>query len=323
MPRLRHTILTAAALTLFAAPSAHAQAQARSQHGPALPESPAPSSTIRQAPPTTLPDASKPRIASASITSEPIPDPRPEQPAASGLRPESQMPLGAPQLSDVLPDLSGQGLSQSGPGHPSNQPASQPTSQAPNRSEPSSPVSDIARTVAALLLVITLILALAWGVRRLAQKQGGLNAKLGAGGRAPSGVLEVLGRYPVGSKLTLVVLRFDRRVLLLAQGHGSSATMSTLCELADPTDVASVLSRVSDSGEVNAAFKEAIARAERDFETALTPPPPPAPASPVARHVAESPEGDRIELLDDGAHPAHEISPLRRRLDALRAGGLA
>lgn len=285
MNRLRRSSFVAIALGALAAAPAHAQ------HGPALPDQQAaPVADIQTQP--------------AASSSEAIADARSDL----QLQPESAMPLGSPAVSEILPNLTPEG---------------QPTDARQAEPESKSRFGDIVRTVAALLFVITLILALAWGVRRLAQKQGGLTAKLGAGGKAPSGVLEVLGRYPVGGKLTLVVLRFDRRVLLIAQGHGSNASMSTLCELDDPTDVASVLSRVTDSGGINAAFKEAIASAERDIETAMTPPAPVqhAPDVYASRHVTQSPEGDRLELLDDLAPPPQaEISPLRRRLEALRAG---
>ncbi len=226
---------------------------------------------------------------------------------------EAGIPLGAPSISDTLPNLS--------------RAAQAPADAVPERAS-NSGMADILRTVGALVLVIALILALAWGVRRLARSQGGLGAKLSAGGKSPSGILEVLGRYPVSGKLSLVVLRFDRRVLLITQTHGSSGAMSTLCELDDPSDVASVLSRVSASSEsVNAAFREAIAHAERDVATALTPETrvPLDHFDPGSRLVTQTDDGDRLELLSDGdehafATPGPEISPLRRRLDAMRAG---
>ena len=103
--------------------------------------------------------------------------------------------------------------------------------------------------------------------------------------------------------------------------------MSTLCELSDPTDVASVLSRVSESDSVNAAFREAMAHAERDVATALAPETrvPLDHFDPGSRQVTQTLDGDRLELLGDTPQhalhePAPEISPLRRRLDAMRAG---
>jgi len=230
----------------------------------------------------------------------------------SPLRDEALIPLGARTISEVLPKLSGQG---------------EPDAEQVAEPESKSRFGDIIRTSGALLLVIALILAMAWVVKRLARKQSGIGAKLSAGGRSPSGLLEVLGRYPVGGKLSLVVLRFDRRVLLIAQGHGASAGMSTLCELDDPSDVASVLSKVGDADKINSAFKEAIAHAERDVATALSPEThvPIARFDPGSRQVTQSQDGDRLELLSDGGgfgspQASVEISPLRRRLDALRAG---
>jgi len=233
-------------------------------------------------------------------------------PAAPDPRDEALIPLGAPSNSEALPKLTGEN-------GPPGEAIADPVSE--------SRFGDIIRTTGALLLVILLILAMAWVVKRLARSQGGIGAKLSAGGRSPSGLLEVLGRYPVGGKLSLVVLRFDRRVLLIAQGHAANAGMTTLCELDDAADVASVLSKVGDADKVNAAFKEAIAYAERDVATALSPEThvPINHFDPGARQVTQSQDGDRLELLDDGgafgaSQASHEVSPLRRRLDALRAG---
>ncbi len=241
-----------------------------------------------------------------------IPTPAPAPEGDRPLRDEASIPLGAPPIADVLPRLVSD---------------AQAPPEAIPETESASKFGDIMRTVGALLLVIGLILALAWGVRKLARSQGGIGAKLSAGGRSPSGLLEVLGRYPVGGKLSLVVLRFDRRVLLIAQGNASGSAMTTLCELSDPSDVASVLSRVSESDSVNSAFREAIAHAERDVATALAPEArvPLDHFDPGSRRITQTEDGDRLELLNDGAgHLAGdhqpEISPLRRRLDALRAG---
>jgi hypothetical protein len=69
------------------------------------------------------------------------------------------------------------------------------TERQPSEGEAASSSFAFARTLGALGLVVVLIIALALVARRLARR-GGLMAQLGAGGRAPSGVLEVLGRFP-------------------------------------------------------------------------------------------------------------------------------
>ncbi len=201
---------------------------------------------------------------------------------------------------------------------------------------------ELLRTGGALGTVLALAGGLAVGVRWLAKKRGGLLAALGAGGRAPSGVMEVLGRYPVGRGQTLVVLRFDRRVLLVCQTFGKSAGMRTLCELADPDDVASIVTKTRDAaGEtLDGRFRELMRETERAFDRPAKQGDAFAPAGPfgaaeseragglgsvLRRRVITSAEGDRVELLDGapaatGAAPVDAVATLRARLDALRGG---
>lgn len=120
-----------------------------------------------------------------------------------------------------------------------------------------------AQTGAALLLVIGLIFALKWGAQRMARRAGGIAWQMGPAGRAPSGVLEVLGRYPVARGQSLVLLKMDRRILLLGQ---TSAGFSTLSEINDPEEVASLLIKTrDDEGATMAArFNELLRDMERD-----------------------------------------------------------
>ncbi len=113
----------------------------------------------------------------------------------------------------------------------------------------------IVRTVLSLAGVVSFALFVGAILRKAARAQGGLRASLGPGGRAPSGVLEVLGRYPISRGVTLVLLRVDRRVLLLSQSSSRRAgtSMSTLCEITDAEDVASLLVKArDDEGETMA-----------------------------------------------------------------------
>jgi len=76
-------------------------------------------------------------------------------------------------------------------------------------------------------------------------------------------VLEVLGRYPGARGCTLVLLKLDRRVLLLSQsagGRGGAATFTTLAELDTPEDVASILmkTRAADGEAIESRFAEAL-----------------------------------------------------------------
>jgi flagellar biogenesis protein FliO len=130
------------------------------------------------------------------------------------------------------------------------------------------------RTATALAGVLCVIGGLAWIVRRVARVSGGLGGALGAGGRAPAGLVEVLARYPLGHRQTLVVLRFDRRVLLCSQsaaGRAGAASMTTLCELTEAEDVASVLIKARDeAGEsIARGFERTLREAERLNDAAL------------------------------------------------------
>ena len=142
----------------------------------------------------------------------------------------------------------------------------------------------IAQTVGALAVVIGLILILRFVFVKLSGTAGGIRSQLGAGGKAPSGVLLVLGRYPVSRGMSLVLLQLDQRVLLLSQ---TSAGFHTLAELSDPSEVASIIQKTRDeSGEsLSAKFTGMLKQFERDPET-LAEMVDPAPAQPVRlRHT--------------------------------------
>lgn len=96
--------------------------------------------------------------------------------------------------------------------------------------------SEVARVAGALALVLGLLLLLRAGVRRF----GG---PLSGGGR-PSGVLEVIGRYPVARAQHLLLLKIGRRVVLLHQSKGG---MTALSEVGDPDEVASLLARIESA----------------------------------------------------------------------------
>ena len=104
------------------------------------------------------------------------------------------------------------------------------------------------KTAGALAMVIGLMLGL-WAIfKRWALNQGGLGLMAGGRGRAPAGLLEILGRYPVSRGQTLMLLKLDRRVLLVSQSSNARSTrMTTLCEMTDPEEVASILLRAADA----------------------------------------------------------------------------
>ncbi len=100
----------------------------------------------------------------------------------------------------------------------------------------------MARTLLALGLVVGLVFACRGLIRKAVKNSSSLSVLLSAGGRAPSGVLEVLGRYPIARRTTLVLLKIDRRVLLLSQ---SEQGFQTLAEITDADEVASILMKTS------------------------------------------------------------------------------
>ncbi len=93
--------------------------------------------------------------------------------------------------------------------------------------------NSVARVIASLGLVIGLILLF-----KVVMKRGA--GLLGQGGR-PSGVIEILARYPLGRKQSLVLIKIARRVLLV---HQNGAQMATLSEVAEPMEVAALLGRI-------------------------------------------------------------------------------
>jgi len=121
------------------------------------------------------------------------------------------------------------------------------------------------QTLAALTIVIALLLGLRAVLQRLARMNGGIAAQFGPGGRAPSGVLEVLGRYPISKGNTLVLLRMDRRIMLLGQ---SSAGFATLAQVTDPEEVASLLIKTRDEEgqSIAARFNSLLHDVEQDAE---------------------------------------------------------
>jgi len=176
-----------------------------------------------------------------------------------------------------------------------------------------------ARVFGALVVVVGLILVVRAVLRRVAAT-GGLRGQLGAGGRAPSGVLEVLGRYPIARGQTLVLLRVDQRVLLLSQ---SGAGFRTLANFDSPTDVASLLMKTRDesSESLSGKFKQMLSAFERDpsmtrgvEQIDLT------RRAPLIsrRPAANAPAGAQGGSVRRVATPPEAHDAIRRRLASLR-----
>ncbi len=160
----------------------------------------------------------------------------------------------------------------------------------------------VVRTGGSLLLVLLLIVGLAGVAKRLVSKGGGLAGALGAGGRAPEGLLEVLGRYPLTRGQTLILLKVDSRVLLLSQTtpriRGGVGTLMTLCEITQPEEVASILVKAGEheSGSASGKFTSLLRAFDRSHAATE--------ADHVdidLRRVSETASGDRAELWDETA----------------------
>ncbi len=132
----------------------------------------------------------------------------------------------------------------------------------------------LGRTLAALAGVVGLIVLLAGIGRRIAKARGGLSAMMGPGGRAPSGVVFVLARYPLGRGQTLIMLKVERRVLLICRSHGrgvmgvGGGAMTTLAEITDPEEVATIVMKMreNDGESIGSRFRSVLGR----FDSAHT-----------------------------------------------------
>jgi flagellar biogenesis protein FliO len=113
------------------------------------------------------------------------------------------------------------------------------------------------RVLAALGVVIMIIMVLRAAARRI----GPASARAGR----PSGVVEILARYPVARGQQLVLLKLARRVLLV---HQSGAAMTTLSEMTDRDEVAAVLARVEAGSRQKdqARFGRILRRFESDHD---------------------------------------------------------
>lgn len=203
-----------------------------------------------------------------------------------------------------------------------------------------SPLGGVLDLAVPMAVVLGAIFGAAWLFRRVMGAGSSLASALGAGGRAPSGVIEVLGRYPVARGQMLVLIKLDRRILLL--GHsaptrsgGVGGGFSTLSEITEPEEVASILTRVEEgTGESFAARYEQLLRGDADppgrdgVEVVPT-------AQAPARRAHRSRDGDAVELWDTAGSSSSARSPsraqgtsegedgetsLRERLLKLRAG---
>lgn len=175
------------------------------------------------------------------------------------------------------------------------------------------------RTIGALAIVIGLIFATRKGLVMLGRTGGGISSQFGVGGRAPSGVLEILGRYPVSRGHTLVLLKMDRRILLL--GHSSSG-FTTLSQVDDEEEVASLLLRTRDEEEVSMAarFSALLRGMERDPSVAAETEPVQGPSTPrsILRRVASEQSAEQPQVEVRSRNTSEAGDELVRRLERLK-----
>lgn len=113
--------------------------------------------------------------------------------------------------------------------------------------------SDAVRTVVALALV----LALALVVRHVAKR---LVDPLAA--RRPSGVVQVLGRFPLAKGQSILLIAVGTRVIC---AHQAAGRVETLCEFSDPQEIALLRTRIEAGTPGREQFERELVRSlERD-----------------------------------------------------------
>jgi flagellar biogenesis protein FliO len=125
--------------------------------------------------------------------------------------------------------------------------------QAP-RSQPSTG-SWVLKTMGALGLVIALILLLRLILQRM-------NRYTPSG---TDGLVELLGRSAIGPKTSIMFLRIDRRIVVVAQ---TPAGMNTLTEINDEEQIAALMARfeAAKPQSLSVGFKSLLSRFDRDHD---------------------------------------------------------
>jgi flagellar biogenesis protein FliO len=96
---------------------------------------------------------------------------------------------------------------------------------------------------------LAVVLGLIFVARSLVKRSGGL---LGSSTR-PSGVVEILAKYPLGGRgQHLMLLKVARRIVLL---HQNGTSLTALTEMRDPDEVAALLSRLEAGSDSRSAAK--------------------------------------------------------------------
>ena len=143
--------------------------------------------------------------------------------------------------------------------------------------------------------------------RAVVKRFGG---KLG-GGKRPSGVVEVLARYPFARGHHIVLIKVGRRVLVT---HQSAQGIQTLSEFTSPAEVADLLARceAGSRGTEQFSFDALLRGSEKEFESPAL-----ADRKSVQRGRAQKPEF-RSSLPSAARGAEIETIDLTRRREVLR-----
>ena len=125
-----------------------------------------------------------------------------------------------------------------------------------------------------------------------------------ATGKAQSRVVEVVSRSPLAPKQQVMLLRVGKRLLVVGDSGGQ---LSTLCEISDPDEVASMVGQLREEKSLvsTAAFGSLFGRFSRKFE-------------PSEAEMRDPPEPSDRQMLIDGTDEVHEPAGARADIDGLR-----
>jgi flagellar biogenesis protein FliO len=105
-------------------------------------------------------------------------------------------------------------------------------------------LGEVLRMAGALAVVVALAFAARWWLRRTGLAQ-----------RMQGGAFEVIGRHPVGRGQSVLVARFGPRLLCVQQGRDG---LRTLCELSDPSEIASALAQARGAAAAPASESRTV-----------------------------------------------------------------
>ena len=149
-----------------------------------------------------------------------------------------------------------------------DQPIRSTTAQAPASgtaaAAPIAPSMEYGRVLGALGVVIGLIFVFRWGARFFFPS---------VAGRTSSRVVQVLARAALTPKQQVILLRVGRRIIVVGD---SGVQMTTLCEIAEPDEVASLVGQLNENRTGSGSgFGSLFGRSRGRFDAAEEPEAPP------------------------------------------------